>query len=136
MAVSMMGGCEFFTGEKKVEPPPLEYELTSPYKGVRTLAVAPAVNQSGSRDFDVLKVSDSLFEELQQVEGLNVLPAEQDPGGDAAIGDSGRLIRLSPRSESRSFWGRTVCLFPQSRPMIPTIRRRWEWSCKCIRRDG
>jgi hypothetical protein len=68
------GGCEFFTGEKKAAPRPLEYELTSPYKGVRTLAVAPAINQSGSRDFDVLSVSDSLFEELQQVGGLNVLP--------------------------------------------------------------
>jgi hypothetical protein len=36
--------------------------------------VAPAINYSGSRDFDPLVVSDTLFAELQQVQNLNVLP--------------------------------------------------------------
>ncbi len=68
-------GCDsLFPTKSAAGPQPVEYVLTSPYKGVRTLAVAPAINQSGSRDFDVLTVSDSLFEEMQQVGGLNVLP--------------------------------------------------------------
>src|SRR6202020_2303411 len=37
-------------------------------------AVSTAINLSGNRDFDVLTVSDALFEELQQVGGFNVLP--------------------------------------------------------------
>jgi hypothetical protein len=74
LCVGMLAGCEFFTGEKPVPPPPVEYTLLSPYKGTHSLAVAPAVNLSGSHDFDVLAVSDALFEEMQQVGGLNVLP--------------------------------------------------------------
>ena len=64
-----LAGCE-----TPKPPPPCEYILTSPYSGLRTLAVAPVINQSGSRDFDPLAVSDTLFAELQQVRGLNVLP--------------------------------------------------------------
>ncbi len=67
-------GCSFFSGEKKEKPTPLEFTLESPYPGVHTLAVAPAINLSGSRDFDVLTVSDALFEQLQEVRDLNVLP--------------------------------------------------------------
>jgi hypothetical protein len=75
LVVAGLAGCDdIFNIDKKAPPPPLEYSLMSPYLGVRTLAVAPAVNLSGDRDFDVLAVSDSLFEELQQVGGLNVLP--------------------------------------------------------------
>lgn len=58
-------------------PPPREYLLSSPYAGVRTLAVAPSTNLSPSQDFDPLKVSDQIFEELQQVQGLNVLPVNK-----------------------------------------------------------
>ena len=75
LVVAGLAGCDdIFNIDHKAPTPPLEYALMSPYLGVRTLAVAPAVNLSGSRDFDVLAVSDSLFEELQQVGGLNVLP--------------------------------------------------------------
>jgi hypothetical protein len=70
-----LAGCEdLFGGDKKTKPEPVEYTLMSPYKGVHSLAVAPAINLSGTHDFDVLTVSDALFEELQQVGGLNVLP--------------------------------------------------------------
>jgi hypothetical protein len=68
--VALLAGCET---EKKA-PPPLEKAILSPYPGVHTLAIAPALNLSGSRYVDVLAVSDSLFAEMQQVSGLNVLP--------------------------------------------------------------
>ena len=69
-----LAGCEELTGEKKPTQQPIEYTLLSPYKQLKTLAVTPAVNQSGTRDFNSYSVSDALFEELQQVGGLNVLP--------------------------------------------------------------
>jgi hypothetical protein len=74
LAVGTLAGCSFFSGEKKEKLPPMEFSLESPYSVVRTLAVAPAINLSPSRDFDPLKVSDTLYEEMQQVRDLNVLP--------------------------------------------------------------
>jgi hypothetical protein len=73
--VLCLAGCntEFFTGEKRVPPPPLEYSIQSPYPNTLTIAIAPAINLSGSRDFDVLSVSDTLHDEMQQVAGINVL---------------------------------------------------------------
>jgi hypothetical protein len=67
----VLPGC---MGEKKQPPPPIESSISSAYPNVHTFAIAPAINLSGSRDFDQLAVSDSLFAELQQVSGLNVLP--------------------------------------------------------------
>jgi hypothetical protein len=64
-----LAGC----GGKK-QPPPLEFAIHTPYSTVKTLALAPAINLSGSRDFDPLVVSDTLFAEMQQVEDLNVIP--------------------------------------------------------------
>ena len=72
--LASFAGCSWMTEEKKVPPPPIEYTERSPYRETRTFAVAPAINLSGSRDFDPYTVSDSLFSELQQVSGLNVLP--------------------------------------------------------------
>lgn len=60
--------------DKKAPPPPVEVAISSPYPGVHTLAIAPTINLSGSRDFDPLVVSDTLFGEMGQVPGLNVLP--------------------------------------------------------------
>jgi hypothetical protein len=48
--------------------------MVSPYPDVRTIAIAPAINLSGTRDFDLFVVSDTLFGELSQVNGLNILP--------------------------------------------------------------
>jgi hypothetical protein len=73
LAALVLGGCE----EQQKKPPPLEYILYSPWPGVKTLAVAPALNLSPSRDFDPLVVSDHLFEELQQVRGFSVLPVNK-----------------------------------------------------------
>ncbi len=52
----------------------VEYTITSPYPPGHVLAIAPAMNQSGNRDFDVLVVSDTLYGELQQVQNLTALP--------------------------------------------------------------
>jgi hypothetical protein len=73
LPLAALAGCSLL-GEKKAPPPPIEFPMVAPYAEVRTLAIAPAINLSGSRDFDPLVVSDTLFAELQQVRGLNVLP--------------------------------------------------------------
>lgn len=75
--VSLLGALALAGCEKPLGPPPLEYALHSPYLGVQTLAIAPAVNVSGVREFDPLTVSDHMFSELQQVNGLTVLPVNK-----------------------------------------------------------
>jgi hypothetical protein len=73
LAVSAaVGGCS--NPLTKKPPEPLESVIASPYPGVATIAIAPTINLSGSRDFDPLAVSDALYGELQQVPGLNVIP--------------------------------------------------------------
>jgi hypothetical protein len=71
----LLTGCDALGGKKA--PPPVEYPLGTPYANPTTLAVAPVVNLSPSRDFDPLAVSDTLFAEMQQVAGLNVLPVNK-----------------------------------------------------------
>jgi hypothetical protein len=66
------GGCSLFDDHKP--PPPAEFPMETPYGDTRTLAVAPAINLSGTRDFDPLVVSDTVYTEATQVRGLNVLP--------------------------------------------------------------
>ncbi len=73
MSFLMLTACS--SGKKP--RPPREFHLTSPYTDVRTYAVAPVVNLSGSRDLDPLAVSDILFSELAQVQNLNVLPVNK-----------------------------------------------------------
>ena len=72
--LSLSGCGVLFNTDKKAPPPPIEYAIESPYTRMHTLAIAPAINLSGSRDFDPLVVSDLLFAEMQQVQNLNVLP--------------------------------------------------------------
>ena len=72
MTLAMLAGCQ--------SPPkahPRELTLSSPYPDVRTFAVAPAQNLSGMPTVDVLRISDTVFSELQQVEGLEVLPVNK-----------------------------------------------------------
>jgi len=66
-------GCD----SDKPKPQPLEYSLYNPWPSVQTLAVAPALNMSASKDFDPLTVSDALFVEAQQVKGFTVLPVNK-----------------------------------------------------------
>lgn len=75
LAALALPGCGvLFNTDHKAPPPPIEYSIQSPYSRMHTLAIAPAINLSGSRDFDPLVVSDLLFAEMQQVQNLNVLP--------------------------------------------------------------
>ncbi len=49
----------------------------SPYNRPVTVAVVPILNLSGSREIDTLKVTDTLYSELQQVEGFAVIPVNR-----------------------------------------------------------
>ncbi len=69
----LLGGCGIFGGHKAL-PRPMEYTIYSPYNQTHTLAIAPAINLSGSRDFDPLVVSDTIYAELQQVPNVMALP--------------------------------------------------------------
>jgi len=68
-----LGGCGIF-GSHKEPPRPMEYVIYTPYNQTHTLAIAPAINLSGSRDFDPLVVSDTIYAELQQVPNVMALP--------------------------------------------------------------
>lgn len=54
-----------------------EVRLVSPFAARMTFAVAPAMNFSGSRDFDPLQVSDLFASELGDVDNLTVLPVNR-----------------------------------------------------------
>lgn len=96
LLLASFAGCGL-TRDKNV-PPPIEYSLQTPYPMTRTLAVAPLINLSGSKDFDPLVATDTLFSELQQVAGLNVLPLNKTLAAMRALG-----IRVidSPETASR-----------------------------------
>ncbi|HVS69914.1 MAG TPA: hypothetical protein VHQ47_01520 [Phycisphaerae bacterium] len=70
----LAAGLASCTDQQAKKPVPVEYMVTSPYPPGHVLAVAPAANLSGSRDFDPLVVSDTLYAEMQQVRGLTALP--------------------------------------------------------------
>jgi len=74
---AVLSGCSFFTGKEKLPSQPVEFAYFSPYPNVRTVAIAPALNLSGSRDFDPLVVSDVVYAETQQVQNLIVLPVNK-----------------------------------------------------------
>jgi len=74
----------------------------SPPKGVdgrggfdppRTIAVVPFLNQSGSEFLNTIAVTDEFYTELQQVEGLHVVPVNQVL---AALGKLGKMQVSSP----------------------------------------
>jgi len=51
--------------------------LFAPANGPRSVAVAPALNLSGQRGVDPLLQADLLYQELQQVRGLTVVPVNR-----------------------------------------------------------
>jgi hypothetical protein len=64
MAVGLaIGGC--------LEPAPTS--LPAPSEAALTIAVAPALNHSGSSDLDAVQVADLFASELQSVRGVNVM---------------------------------------------------------------
>jgi hypothetical protein len=58
-----------------------------------TVAVAPVLNLSGSRDWDVLKVTDLLASELQQFPGVTVIPVNRSL---AALAEHGKSAVDTP----------------------------------------
>lgn len=77
MVVGILLASSFAGCESPPKPREREYTLYNPWPTVQTLAVAPAVNMSPSKDFDPLMVSDALFGEAQQVKGFTVLPVNK-----------------------------------------------------------
>lgn len=65
-------------GCREVEPPyGSEYPLHFPGSMPRTWAIAPAINLSGQRTVDPLLQADLLYEQLQQVKGLTIIPVNR-----------------------------------------------------------
>jgi hypothetical protein len=72
LIVAWMGGCD--------QPPkPYGFETRLSLPGPRTMvwAVAPAINLSGERPVDPLLQADIVYEQLQQVEGVTVIPVNR-----------------------------------------------------------
>jgi len=53
------------------------YRISSPYPATLTIAIAPVLNFSGASDIDTLNVTDILYSELQQVQGITVVPVNR-----------------------------------------------------------
>jgi hypothetical protein len=65
-----LAGCGF---DKRVEP----VHLANPNLGPMTIAVAPAINLSGSPDFDRSRFADLMAVELGYAEGISVIPVSR-----------------------------------------------------------
>ncbi len=103
--------------------------MFSPYPTVRTYAVAPVVNLSGSRDFDTLKVSDILFGELTQVRQLQVLPvnktlATMQRMGIASIKSAAEAQRVADAMGADAIVIAAVTAYDPYNP--PTIGMTWQ----------
>jgi hypothetical protein len=67
-AILALPGCGPFA------PKDPDTHVESPYPRTRVVAIAPFVNQSGSREVEPLAVSDLFFSEVQKVRNFQVLP--------------------------------------------------------------
>jgi len=68
--LSVVSGCH--------APPRAEtLRLANPVLGPLTVAVAPALNHSGSRDFDPARFADTMARELSYAEGIAVVPVSR-----------------------------------------------------------
>ena len=69
-------------------PPPYGTEtiLSFPKSRKQVWAVTPALNLSGERPVDPLLQADLLFQQLQQVDGLTVIPVNRTAQAMAMIG--------------------------------------------------
>jgi len=68
----LMAGCQFF--EKDIEQPDT---TASPYPSAKLWAVAPIRNESGTTLVDSLVVADKIAQQLQQVDGITVVPVNR-----------------------------------------------------------
>ncbi len=78
----MLIGCSL---QRRVEP----VFLANPNLGPMTIAVAPAVNLSGSVDFDRNRFADLMGVELSYADGISVIPVSRVLGVLAALGLDG-----------------------------------------------
>lgn len=84
-AAVMSGGCQ--------QPPIGQLRIANPTLGPMTVAVAPAMNVSGSPDLDVDRVGDLMAGELSFATGIEVIPVSRVL---AVLSDQGRRRIESP----------------------------------------
>jgi hypothetical protein len=72
MALLGLVGCQSGRAEYGVEQP-----MFLPGKVRQTWAVAPVINDSGQREVDPILQADLIYQQLQQVAGLNVIPVNR-----------------------------------------------------------
>lgn len=74
---AILGGCLTFVGcatkENRIEP----FFVRNPTLGPLTIAVAPAINLSGSLDFDRGRFADLMAIELSYADGISVIPVSR-----------------------------------------------------------
>jgi len=85
VTVLAAGGCSW----RQVDP----IRLQNPSLGPMTIAVAPALNVSGSSDLDSNRVADLMASELSYVDGITVIPVNRVL---AVLADQGRDAIESP----------------------------------------
>jgi len=69
VSCALLGGCS--------RQAPLTTQIRNPWMGSMRIAVAPALNFSGSRGFDAEIVADIMASELSHVDGLVVIPVSR-----------------------------------------------------------
>lgn len=82
VGTTILSGCH---SGKRVQP----VTVANPALGPMTIAVAPALNLSGSADFDPNRFADLMASELSYVDGVAVIPVSRVLGVLAAEGSSG-----------------------------------------------
>ena len=80
VSLLVLAGCA--VTEQRVEP----VVVPNPVFGPMTIAVAPALNQSGAADFDPSRFADLMASELGHAEGITVIPVSRVLGVLAAQG--------------------------------------------------
>jgi len=82
LAASLIVSCAGCGRPKKIEP----LTIANPFLGTATVAVAPAVNVSGSVDFDPNRLADQMASELGFADRITVIPVSRVLGAMAVQG--------------------------------------------------
>jgi len=77
LIVVLLASCLSWMGCAKPKPYGYEKRLSLPTRKAQVWAVAPAVNLSGQEEVDPILQADALYGQLQQVEGLTVIPVNR-----------------------------------------------------------
>lgn len=86
LGIAVLVGCR---GSRRFEP----VTIANPTQGSMTIAVAPALNLSGSPDFDANRFADLMASELSFAEGISVIPVSRVLG---VLATQGRQHVQSP----------------------------------------